>query len=102
MERDTTAEEDTWGEYEMAKKVAGKAVAEAHQQKIKKLGEKFNIEEGQRSVFKIAKQLAKLRQDVVGVKCLKNETGFSRVLENLENNKFIFQVLEMSWKKNCL
>ena len=36
-------------------------------------GEKLKTEEGQRSVFKIAKQMAKERQDMVGVNCLKDE-----------------------------
>jgi hypothetical protein len=48
----------------------------------------------------------------IGEKITRKEfTGFPRVLENLENYKFVFQAwkcpgilqsLEMSWKKYCL
>ena len=59
----------------MAKKIAKKVVARAQEQERKIFGEKLNTGEGQKSVFKIAKQMANERQDVVGVKCLKDENG---------------------------
>ena len=59
----------------VAKKIAKKVVAWAQGQERKIFGEKLNTEEGQKSVFKIAKQMANERQDVVGVKCLKDENG---------------------------
>ncbi len=38
-------------------------------------GERLDSEEGQRAVFRIAKQIAKERCDVMGVSCLKDEVG---------------------------
>ena len=61
--------------YVAAKKIAKKAVAQAQQEGRNRVGEKLNTEEGQRPVFKIAKQMAKERQDVVGVNCMKDESG---------------------------
>ena len=71
----TAAEEGVLKEYIAAKKIAKKAVAQAHQWGRKGLGEKLNTEDGQKSVFKIAKQMVKERQDMVGVNCLKVESG---------------------------
>ena len=71
----TAAEKAVLKEYVAAKKIAKKAVAQAQQWERKRLGEKLNTEEGQKSVFKIAKQMAKERQDMVGVNCLKDESG---------------------------
>jgi len=72
-------EEVALAEYEMAKKMAKEAVAQVHQQERKTSGEKLNTEEEQRSVFRIAKQLPKERQNVgVGVICLRDESGSSR------------------------
>mgnify|MGYP007071599789 CR=1 FL=1 len=71
----TAEEQALLEEYVAAKKIAKKAVAQAQQEERNRLGEKLNTEEGQRSVFKIAKQMAKERQDVVGVNCVKDESG---------------------------
>ena len=71
----TAAEKAVLKEYVAAKKIAKKAVAQAQQWERKRLGEKLNTEEGQKFVFKIAKQMAKERQDIVGVNCLKDESG---------------------------
>ena len=57
----TAAEKAVLKEYVAAKKIAKKAVAQAQQWERKRLGEKLNTEEGQKSVFKIAKQMAKER-----------------------------------------
>ena len=35
----------------------------------------FGTKEGQRSVYRIAKQMAGERKDIVDMKCLKNESG---------------------------
>ena len=59
--------------YVAAKKIAKKAVGQAQQWERKRSGEKLNT--GQKSVFKIAEQMAKERQDMVGVNCLKDESG---------------------------
>ena len=58
-----------------AKKEAKKAVAKAQQQEKKKFGDRLDTKEGQRSVFRIAKQMAGERKDIVDMKCLKNEKG---------------------------
>ena len=54
----------------VAKKIAKKAVAQAQQWERKRLGEKVNTG-GQKSVFKMAKE----RQNMVGVNCLKDESA---------------------------
>jgi len=59
-----TAEKDALPEYVMSEKVAKKPVAQPQQQpERKKSEEKLNTERGQRSVFRIPKQLTKERQD---------------------------------------
>ena len=40
-----------------------------------KFENEFDTEEGERNVFRIAKQMAKERQDVVGGSCLENDQG---------------------------
>ena len=40
-----------------------------------KFENEMDTEEGERNVFRIAKQMAKERQDVVGRSCLKNDQG---------------------------
>ena len=55
-------------EHVEARKEAKKAVAKAQQKEWKRFGE--------RSVYRIAKQMAgKRRKDIVDMKCLKNENG---------------------------
>ena len=70
----TAAEKAVLKEYVAAKKIAKKAVAQAQQWERKRLGENLNTE-GQKSVFKIAKQVAKERQDMIGVNIFKDESG---------------------------
>ena len=41
----------------------------------KDFGERLDTKEGQRSVYRIAKQMAGERIDIVDMKCLKNESG---------------------------
>ena len=62
-------------EYMAAKKIEKNAFARDQQEERYKATEKLNTEEGQRSVFRIVKQMAKERQDVDGVNCLKDENG---------------------------
>ena len=69
------AEKAVLKEHVAGKKVAKKAVAQAQQWERKRLEETLNTEEGQKSAFKIAKQMAKERQDMVGVNSLKDESG---------------------------
>ena len=53
---------------------AKKAVAKARQKKRERFGERLDTKEGQRSVYRIAKQMAGERKDIVDMKCLKNES----------------------------
>ena len=62
-------------EYNMAKKNAKRTVAKSQQAERKKFGEKLDTEEGQKSVYRIARQMAGEKVDVVGVNCLKSEDG---------------------------
>jgi hypothetical protein len=61
--------------YKEAKKNARKAVAEAKELKRVEFASELDTEDGKRNVFRIAKQMAKERQDVVGGNCLKNGEG---------------------------
>jgi len=68
-------EEARKDEYKEAKKHAKRGVAIAKDTERKEFAAKLDTEEGRRDVFKIAKQIAKEKEDVVGVKCLKNGLG---------------------------
>ena len=54
----------------------------------KELSSKLDMEEGRKEVFKIAKQIAKTKEDVVGVRCLKNEMGEMLVDPNAVKNRW--------------
>ena len=73
--RGTAEEEGARAEYCEAKRVAKSVVAKAKQEERKKFGERLDTTEGRKQVFKIAKQMAKERRDVIGVNCLKKENG---------------------------
>ena len=75
-------------EYGKAKKEAKKGVAKAQQQEKKKFGERLDTKEGQRSVFRIAKQMAGERKDIVDMKCLKNEKGVILIEADAVNKKW--------------
>ena len=62
-------------EYLVAKKASKKAVYLAKNRVAKEFGKKLNTKEGKRSVYRIAKQMASERRDVVGANCLKSEGG---------------------------
>ena len=62
-------------EYVEARKEAKKAVAMAQQKERERFGERLDTKEGQRSVYRIAKQMAGERKDIVDMKYLKNESG---------------------------
>jgi hypothetical protein len=63
-------------EYGEIKKRVKRAVAiTAKDTERKDFAVKLDTEEGKKEVFKIAKQIAKEEEDVVGVKRLKNELG---------------------------
>ena len=54
---------------------ARKAVVKAQQKERERFGERLDTKEGQRFVYRIAKQMAGERKDIVDIKCLKNESG---------------------------
>ena len=58
-------------EYVEARKGVKKAVAKARQKERKRFGERLNTKEGQRSVHRIAKQMAGERKDIVGMSSIK-------------------------------
>ncbi|MBJ5695526.1 hypothetical protein JGG83_23020, partial [Salmonella enterica subsp. enterica serovar Derby] len=59
--------------YREAKRLARKAVAQEN--KRKELASELEKEEGKSNLFRIARQMARERQDVVGVNCLRDPTG---------------------------
>ena len=71
----TDEEDDAFAKYVIGKKAAKKAVKQAQQLERKKFGERLDTVEGRKAVFRIAKQMAREKRDVVGVNCLKDEKG---------------------------
>ena len=57
----TVVEEAAHESYKVAKKTAKKEVAKAQEAQRKMFGERLDSEEGQRAVFRIAKQIARER-----------------------------------------
>ncbi|MBJ5579759.1 hypothetical protein JGG64_23125, partial [Salmonella enterica subsp. enterica serovar Derby] len=57
--------------YREAKRLARKTVAVAQEKKRKELASELEKEEGKSNLFRIARQMARERQDVVGVNCLR-------------------------------
>ena len=68
-------EEAKLKEYIEAKRAAKKAVAKAQQKEREQFPERLDTKEGQRAVFRIAKQMAGERKDIIDMKCLKSENG---------------------------
>ena len=52
---------------------AKEAAAKAQQKERERFGERLDTKEGQRSVYRIAKQMASEKKDIIDMKCLKNE-----------------------------
>ena len=73
--RGSPEEQSLRQEYLESKRVAKKVVAVAKQEERKKFTEKLDTPEGQKYIFRVAKQMVKEQSDVVGVHCLKNENG---------------------------
>ena len=63
-------EEAAHESYKVAKKAAKKEVEKVQEAHRKMFGERLDSEEGQRAVFRIAKQIARERFDVTGDKSL--------------------------------
>ena len=61
--------------YKTAKQNARRAVAIAQETQRREFARELDTEEGKKNVFRIAKQMANERQDVVGVNCLKDSAG---------------------------
>jgi len=61
--------------YKESKAKARRAVAAAKDSKRKEFASELESAKGKRNVFRIAKQMAKERQDVLGVNCLKDSRG---------------------------
>ena len=76
--------------YEEARKKCNKACAVAQQGKLNELATELESEDGKKKVFNIAKQMAKERQDVTGVNCLKNSKG--QIVTDPEEIKGIWKV----------
>ena len=61
--------------YAEAKRASRTAVWEAQETKRKEFASELESEKGQRSFFKIAKQMVKERRDVTGTNCVKDDDG---------------------------
>ncbi|MBJ3377342.1 hypothetical protein JGC18_24880, partial [Salmonella enterica subsp. enterica serovar Typhimurium] len=61
--------------YREAKRLARKTVAVAQENERKELASELEEEEGKSNLFRIAGQMARERQDVVGVNCLRDPTA---------------------------
>ena len=61
--------------YCTAKQACNKIIAMAKRTKSQKLADEVNSDEGRRNVFRIAKQMAKVGQDIMNVNCLRNKNG---------------------------
>ena len=93
MIRDNTEESKT--AYKIAKKEAKKAVSKAMEEETKKVVQSIERDnqkagEGQNKLFKMARQYAKERKDVVGGQCIKDEQG--KLCTDVEDRKIV-------WKK---
>ena len=62
-------------EYARAKMNSKRVVRKAKQRKSKETAKELDSNEGRKSIFRIAKQIVKDRQDVVKVNCLKYKQG---------------------------
>ena len=62
-------------EYARAKMNSKRVVRKAKQRKSKETAKELDSNEGRKSVFRIAKQIVKDRQDVVKANCLKYKQG---------------------------
>ena len=77
------------GEYVKARRRAKKAVLEAKERSNKELGEELDSEKGKQKVFKIARQMARERMDVVKVTCVRDRQG--RLILNEEGRKRVWK-----------
>ena len=62
-------------EYVAAKRASRRAVWEAKEKKCQELATELESEKGKKDFFKIAKQMAKERQEISGIACMKDDLG---------------------------
>ena len=62
-------------EYNRIKKVAKRKVAQAKAEKYKAMYDRLETKEGEKEVYRLAKERARKRNDIERVKCVKNESG---------------------------
>ena len=67
--------EDSKRRYQEAKRVAKREVFKAQEVERKKFGEQLDRKDGKGTVFRVAKQIVKKNQDVVGGGCVKDTEG---------------------------
>ena len=67
--------QDDWDEYNKAKKDAKRKVAQAKSEKYKSMYDRLETKEGEKEVYRLAKDRASKRRDIEKVKCMKNESG---------------------------
>ena len=84
--------EEHGNKYRMAKKEATRVVAMAKARKYEDLYKRLETKEGERELYQVARQREKLKRDVEGVKCIKDEEG--RVLVEDED-------VRKRWKSYC-
>ena len=93
--------------YKIAKREARKLVAVAKGTKGKEIIENWQLEGNTSQAFRVAKRLGRERQDIKGVKCLKDDSG--RIVTNEEDiketwKKHMEKIMneEFVWKKNIV
>ena len=75
--------------YNKAKQYSKKVVTLAKKAKSEDLAKELDSDEGKRKVYRIAKQMARDRQDVVNVNCLRNKAG--KVVVDTEEMKKVWK-----------
>jgi len=66
---------ETWNKYKIAKKETKKAVSEAGTHALNGLYQSLGVNEGQKSIYKLAKGRERKTRDKDQVKCIKDEEG---------------------------
>ena len=90
--------------YKTAKQNARRAVAIAQETQRREFARELDTEEGKKNVFRIAKQMANERQDVVGVNCLKvviDSKGIKKTWKDYMEKLMIMNE-ENDWDKDVL
>ena len=64
-----------WNKYKEARQNARRSVALAQEKTRQELVNELESTAGKKNVYRVAKQMTKSRQDVVGVNCVKDANG---------------------------